>query len=119
MRANYQKLKDLSVGNGASLFGVADIADLRKDFHLPSRELFLLAISLAFRLSDPIIEELEEKTHTLIESHREELASQRERIEGRLMGELMKQFRGKIDGKIVHETLKRMMEEAMKNSKKS
>lgn len=69
MRANYQKLKDLSVGNGASLFGVADITDLRKDFHLPSKELFPLAISLAFRLSDPIIEELEDKPTLLYYHH--------------------------------------------------
>ncbi len=69
MRANYQKLKDLSIGNGASLFGVADIADLRKDFHLPSRELFPLALSLAFRLSDPIIEELEDRPTLLYYHH--------------------------------------------------
>ncbi len=69
MKTNYQRLKDLAMDNGASLFGVADITPLRKDFYLPSRGLFPLAISLAFRLSDPIIEELEDRPTLLYYHH--------------------------------------------------
>ena len=69
MKLNYQKLKDLALDNGASLFGVADITNLRRVFHLPSKELFPLAISLAFRLSDPIIEELEDHPTPLYYHH--------------------------------------------------
>ena len=68
-------------------------------------------------LVSPPVEELEEKARILIESHREELASQRERTEGKLMGELMQQFRGKVDGKVVHETLRRKIVEALKDSR--
>ena len=70
-------------------------------------------------LAPPPIDELDEQARVLVESHVEELASQPERIEGRLMGELMKQFRGKIDGKIVHETLRRKIQEKMKELKMS
>ncbi len=69
MRGDYQKLRDLALRNEASLFGVGDITDLRKDFYLPSKELFPLGISLAFRLSDPIIEELENRPTLLYYHH--------------------------------------------------
>jgi len=69
MKLKYQKLKDLAIKNGASLFGVADVTNLRRVFHLPSKELFPLAISLAFRLSDPIIEELEDHPTPLYYHH--------------------------------------------------
>ena len=69
MRGDYQRLKDLALSSGASLFGVAEITELRKNFHLPSKKLFPLAISLAYRLSDPIIEELKDRPTLLYYHH--------------------------------------------------
>lgn len=69
MRGDYQRLKDLALSSGASLFGVADITELRRNFHLPSKKLFPLAISLAYRLSDPIIEELKDRPTLLYYHH--------------------------------------------------
>ncbi len=69
MRDNYQKLKSLAFTNGASLFGVADVTGWRESFHLPSKGLFPLGISLAFRLSDPIIDELKERPTLLYYHH--------------------------------------------------
>lgn len=55
---NYQNVKSFSTSNGASLFGVADVRDLRGSFlHLPKEIVskFNYGISIGLRLSDSII----------------------------------------------------------------
>jgi epoxyqueuosine reductase QueG len=58
---NYLQLKKFCQGLGIDLFGVADIAKIKKDFMLSRRSLekFAKAISLGVRLSKSILEEIE------------------------------------------------------------
>lgn len=61
---NYQGLKSISILNGASLFGIADVQTMREDFScLPDEVVSKLdyGISLGFRLSDSIIESIPDK----------------------------------------------------------
>ena len=57
---DYKKLKEVSLGNGADLFGVADIQDIKKDFVISSKVTKRLnkAISLGVRLQEAILEEI-------------------------------------------------------------
>ena len=67
----YLKIKDWALDQGFSLFGVADIRPFRKDFLNLSSQLvnsFDSGISMAVRLSDAILEEIEENHPDLIES---------------------------------------------------
>ncbi|MBU1006022.1 MAG: hypothetical protein KKH08_00340 [Candidatus Omnitrophica bacterium] len=55
-----KKIEKLAYGSGASLFGVADIRGLKKEFHFSDEILthFDYAISIGLRLSDAILEEI-------------------------------------------------------------
>jgi epoxyqueuosine reductase QueG len=68
---NYQRLKERSVAEGAALFGVANITNLKKDFLIATKtvEKFDAGISLAVRLSEPILEEIEDHPTKLYYHH--------------------------------------------------
>jgi len=68
---NYSSLKDKSKKIGASLFGVADITPLKKDFHLSHALMKDLpyGISIGVRLSDRILEEIEDRPTKLYYHH--------------------------------------------------
>jgi len=69
---NYSRLKDYSLGLGASLFGVANLKPLKRSFiFLSPRTLDSLpyGISLAVRLSDKVIEDLEDRPTRLYLHH--------------------------------------------------
>ena len=57
---DYKKLKEVSLGYGADLFGAADIQDIKKDFVISSKVTKRLnkAISLGVRLQEAILEEI-------------------------------------------------------------
>lgn len=69
---NYSRLKDYSLGVGASLFGVANVKLLKHSFIFLSPETlnsFPYGISLAVRLSDRVIEDLEDRPTRLYLHH--------------------------------------------------
>lgn len=63
MRMNKENLKAFCMAEGATLFGVADITSLRKDFNLQYEvaEKFSRGISVAVKLSDGVLATIEEK----------------------------------------------------------
>jgi len=68
---NYNYLKKISFGSGASLFGVADISKIKKDFLLSEELLNKIdkAISLAVRLSKGTLEEIKDSPTRLYFHH--------------------------------------------------
>lgn len=68
---NYQKLKELVLTEGISLFGVADIREIRKEFLLPKEvvEKFDFAISLGYRLSQSVLDTLVDRPNQLYFFH--------------------------------------------------
>lgn len=70
-KENYQKLKDLVLDEGISLFGVADIREIRKDFLLPKEVAKKLdfAISLGYRLSQSVLATLVDRPNQLYFFH--------------------------------------------------
>ncbi len=69
---NYSRLKRLAFASGAHLFGVADIEPLKKDFiDISPHTLKDLkyGVSLAFRLSDKIIEDIQDHPTQLYLHH--------------------------------------------------
>lgn len=68
---NYQKLKELVFAKGISLFGVADIKEIRKDFLLSKEvvEKFDWAISLGYRLSQAVLDTLVDRPNRLYFFH--------------------------------------------------
>jgi len=71
---NYQMVKKFALKWGASLFGVADILPLKKEFFLPEKliENITRGISLGFRLSDKILEGIKDKpTHLYYHHYRQ------------------------------------------------
>ena len=69
---NYSRLKDYSLDLGASLFGVANVKSLKRSFIFLSPETldsFPYGISLAVRLSDRVIEDLEDRPTRLYLHH--------------------------------------------------
>ncbi|MCD6318574.1 hypothetical protein J7M02_05855 [Candidatus Aerophobetes bacterium] len=72
---NYSQLKKLALASGACLFGVADIEPLKKDFidiSPQSLKDLKYGISLAFRLSDKIIEDIQDHpTHLYLHHYRQ------------------------------------------------
>lgn len=68
---NYQRLKERALDEGAALFGVANTANLKKDFLIAARVLEKLdaGISLAVRLSEPVLEEIEDHPTKLYYHH--------------------------------------------------
>ena len=68
---NYNELKKFCLDNGAHLFGVADIQELKKDFHLPeevSKDLNR-GISLGVRLSGKILQTIKGEPNRLYYHH--------------------------------------------------
>jgi len=54
-------LKDFCHSEGITLFGVADVREIRRDFHLPGlKDAFDFGISLGVRLSDAVLDEIED-----------------------------------------------------------
>jgi epoxyqueuosine reductase QueG len=71
-RENYSKLKEFALGLGASLFGVADLSRLKGEFLDLSPEAIKglnRGISLGVRLSDKIIESIEDRPTKLYYYH--------------------------------------------------
>ncbi len=70
-KRNYNYLKELSLSLGASLFGVADISKIKKDFLLSQELLNKIdkAISLAVRLSRGTLEEIKDSPTRLYFHH--------------------------------------------------
>ena len=69
---NYHKLNNWVLEHGVSLFGVADIRPFKRDFlHLSkkSTDSFDSGISLAVRLSDAVLEEIEDRPTQLYFHH--------------------------------------------------
>jgi len=69
---NYARIRDWLVEQGVTLFGVADIQPLRNEFiHLPKQLInsFASAISFAVRLSDTILEEIDDRPTQLYFHH--------------------------------------------------
>ena len=72
MNSNYTTLKEWIYNQGISLVGVADIKPLRKEFLQLSEQMitsFDTAISLAVRLSDPILDEIQDRPTQLYFHH--------------------------------------------------
>lgn len=72
---NYEKLKEFSIDLDFSLFGVADIAEIKHEFNLPkiSVEKFSRGIALGKRLLDAVIEEIKDRPTTLYYHHYRQL----------------------------------------------
>lgn len=72
---NYEKLKELSANLGFSLFGVADVAEIKHEFNLPkvSVEKFSRGIALGKRLLDAVIEEIVDRPTALYFHHYRQL----------------------------------------------
>jgi epoxyqueuosine reductase QueG len=72
---NYDKLKEFSRELDFSLFGVADISDVKHKFNLPklSIEIFSWGISLGKRLLNAVIEEIEDRPTSLYFHHYRQL----------------------------------------------
>jgi epoxyqueuosine reductase QueG len=68
---NYEELKKLAVADGNPLFGVADIKPLKKYFNIRSDMLSSLAygICIGFRLSDKVMEEIQDCPTPLYSMH--------------------------------------------------
>jgi epoxyqueuosine reductase QueG len=61
--ANYEQVRQFAMGQGATLFGVADMASYRNaltGLSAGTADRLTRAVSLAFRLSDAILEDLED-----------------------------------------------------------
>lgn len=74
-RQNRKNLENLAFELGFSLFGVADITDIRRDFHLDLDCViqFNRGIALAKKLLDPIIEDIKDKPTPLYFHHYRQL----------------------------------------------
>lgn len=69
---NYYKLKEWVLAQGIALFGVAEIRPFRKDFLELSKKLteaFESGVSMAVRLSDAVLEEIEDRPTQLYFHH--------------------------------------------------
>jgi epoxyqueuosine reductase len=68
---NRAALEVLSRDLGLSLFGVADIGEIREEFDLPvaTRRRFPLALSLGFRLSDSVLDDLKDRPTAIYFHH--------------------------------------------------
>jgi epoxyqueuosine reductase QueG len=72
---DYQKLKNFALEQGLSLFGVADIKDIREEFLIDKnlRNKFHRAISLGKRLLDSVLEDIIDKPTPLYFHHYRQL----------------------------------------------
>jgi epoxyqueuosine reductase len=74
-KINYEKLGKISADLGFSLFGVADVAEIKHEFNLPkvSIEKFSRGIALGKRLLDAVIDEIKNRPTTLYFHHYRQL----------------------------------------------
>jgi epoxyqueuosine reductase QueG len=74
-RKNYDHLKRIALDCGFDLYGVADIADIRGEFHLDkiSIEKFHRGISIGKRLLDTIMDQIKDKPTALYFHHYRQL----------------------------------------------
>jgi ferredoxin len=72
---NYEKLKEFSHDLGFSLFGVADVSEIKREFNLPkiSIDRFSWGITAGKRLLDAVIEEIEDRPTPLYFHHYRQL----------------------------------------------
>lgn len=71
-RKNYEDIKELALASGATLFGVADITKLKGDFLIEPKEILDdmdFAVSIGYRLSDKVIESVENEPTLLYSFH--------------------------------------------------
>ena len=73
--SNYEKLKEFSCDLDFSLFGVADVTKIKKEFNLPkvSTEKFSRGVVLGKKLLDAVIEEIEDRPTVLYFHHYRQL----------------------------------------------
>ncbi|MCK4326068.1 epoxyqueuosine reductase [bacterium] len=91
---NYARLRDFVLSQGACLFGVADVRQLKKDFlNLSQAALKSLdyGISLAVRLSDPIIEDIVDRPTKLYFYHYRRLNALLDEIALKITGFIQKE----------------------------
>ena len=74
-KGNYKKLKEYSLDLDFSLFGVADISEIKHEFNLPkvSIEIFPRGIALGKKLLDAVIEEIKDRPTALYFHHYRQL----------------------------------------------
>jgi epoxyqueuosine reductase len=74
-KINYEKLEKISADLGFSLFGVADVTEIRNEFNLPkvSAEKFSRGIALGKKLLDAVIDEIKDRPTTLYFHHYRQL----------------------------------------------
>lgn len=73
-KKNYEKLKEFALGEGLSLFGVADITEIREEFLLARDTVlkFNRALSLGKRLIDGVIDDIKDSpTHLYFHHYRQ------------------------------------------------
>jgi epoxyqueuosine reductase len=69
---NYQQFKTFALSQGICLFGVADVTSIQDDFHIEPQESIAhlkRAISMAVRLSDAVLEGIEDRPTLLYKHH--------------------------------------------------
>jgi len=83
-----KELKTLAMDLGAALFGVADIAPVKKGFHFSDEILKDLdyAISIGIRLSDPILDEIKDAPTSIYYHHYRQANIELDRMAFRLTG---------------------------------
>ena len=74
-KGNYEKLKEYALDLSFSLFGVADVTEIKHEFNVPkvSVEKFSFGISLGKRLLNAVIEEIEDRPTALYFHHYRQL----------------------------------------------
>ncbi len=74
-KQNYERLRKFVLDQGVSVFGVADISEIRKDFILSeeSKKKFDRALSLGKRFLDPIIDDIKDRPTPLYFHHYRQL----------------------------------------------
>jgi epoxyqueuosine reductase len=83
----YSQLKDFCCSEGIALFGVADVREIRNTFRLPDiREQLDLGISLGVRLSEAVLDEIEDGPTLLYAWHYRQANILLDRIAFRLAG---------------------------------
>ena len=72
---NHKKLAGFSIGLGASLFGVADIAAVRSEFNLEEKTVskFHRAVVMGKRLLDAVLDEIDDRPTPLYQHHYRQL----------------------------------------------
>lgn len=74
-KGNYEKLKEYAIDLDFSLFGVASVSEIKREFNIPkvSIEKFSRGIALGKRLLDAVIEEIKDRPTALYFHHYRQL----------------------------------------------